>query len=58
MYTHENTKRRVPNNMTEICAANSNDYVMCNGRENIKEHGEETIAQDNKVRKMRTNVKS
>ena len=57
MYTHENTKRRVPNNMTEICAANSNDYVMCNGRENI-EHGEETITQGNEVRKMRTNVKS
>ena len=40
---HENAKHRVPNNMTKICVANSKDHVMCNGRGNIEEHGEETI---------------
>ena len=28
---HENAKYRVPNNVTEIGATNSKDYVMCNG---------------------------
>ena len=40
---HENAKCRVPNNMTEICAANSKNYVMCNGRGSLEEHGEEMI---------------
>ena len=41
---HENAKHRVPNNVTEICAANSKNYVMCDERWSIEEHGEETIS--------------
>ena len=41
---HENTKGRVPNNMTEICDVNSKDYVMCNGRGSLEEHDEQAIS--------------
>ena len=41
---HENAKCRVPNNMTEICAVNSKDYVMCSGMGSLKEHDEQVIS--------------
>ena len=37
---HENAKYEVPNNMTEICAVNSMDHVMCRGRGSLEEHDE------------------
>ena len=33
---HENTKRRAPNNMTEICVVNSVDHVMCSGMKEFR----------------------
>ena len=41
---HENAKCRVPNNMTEICVMNSNDYVMCSGRGSLEEYDEQVIS--------------
>ena len=41
---HENAKRRVPNNMTEICAVKSKDYVMCRGRGSLEERDEQAIS--------------
>ena len=40
---HENTKCKVPNNMTKICVMNSKDYVICRGREGLEEHDEQAI---------------
>ena len=37
---HENAKCGVPNNMTEICVANSKDYVTCRGKGSLEEHDE------------------
>ena len=34
----------MPNNMTEICAVNSKDYVMCNGKGSFEEHDEQAIS--------------
>ena len=33
-----------PNNMTEICAVNSKDYVMCSGRGSLEERDEQMIS--------------
>ena len=40
---HENVKCRGPSNMTEICAMNSKDYVMCSGKRSLEEHDEQAI---------------
>ena len=37
---HENVKCEVPNNMTEICAMNSMDHVMCREKGSLEEHDE------------------
>ena len=37
---HENAKNWMPNNMTEICVANSKDCVMCSGKGSLEEHDE------------------
>ena len=41
---YENAKSRMPNNMTEICAVNSKDYVMCSGKGSFEEHDEQAIS--------------
>ena len=41
---HEKAKCKEPNNMTEICAMNLKDYVLCSGRESLEEHDEQTIS--------------
>ena len=37
---HENVKRKMPNNMIEICVVNSMDHVMCRRRGSLEEHDE------------------
>ena len=37
---HENVKRKMLNNMIEICVVNSMDHVMCRRRGSLEEHDE------------------